>query len=123
MQDRLRAEIEDTFAGRDEVDYDTLMQMPYLDKVSKEMMRESLSEDGRATTATLTISHSPGHVSPVTSTTRVAVSDDVIPLGQAYKTRNGKGSYDSVIVRKGQDIMIPVSDVRLDASAKIRAFS
>lgn len=87
IQDKLREEIEDTFAGRDELDYDTLMAMPYLDMVTKEILRFR---------------------SPVTSTMRTASKDDVIPLSKPYKTKDGKGAFDSVVAFKGQDIIIPI---------------
>lgn len=36
---KLRDEVEDYFAGRDEIGYDALMSMPYLDNVTKEILR------------------------------------------------------------------------------------
>lgn len=90
VQDKLRAEIEDVFGGRDELDFDSLMAMPYLDMVIKEILRFN---------------------SPVTTTVRTAVKDDVIPLSKSYRTRDGKGTFDSVVVKKGQELMIPVQVV------------
>lgn len=87
IQEKLRAEIEDTLAGRDEIDYDTLMAMPYMDNVTKEILRV---------------------MSPVTSTVRHASKDDVIPLSKEYKTRDGKSTFNSVVVKKGQELIIPV---------------
>lgn len=95
IQDKLRAEIEDIFSGRDELDYDALMAMPYLDMVIKEVLRFQ---------------------SPVTSTLRTSNKDDMIPLSKSYPTRDGKGTFDSILVRKGQDIVIPVQVInRLEA--------
>lgn len=90
IQDKLRAEIEDVFGGRDELDYDSLMAMPYLDMVIKEILRFQ---------------------SPVTSTVRTSNKDDIVPLSKPYPTRDGKGTFESVLVRKGQDIVIPVQVV------------
>jgi cytochrome P450 len=87
VQEKLREEIEEAFAGRDVLDYDTLMAIPYLDHVTKEILRFR---------------------SPVTSTIRTASKDDVIPLSKAYKTRDGKGTFDSLVVTKGMDVIIPV---------------
>ena len=87
IQEKLRAEVEDTLAGRDELDYDSLMAMPYLDMVTKEILRFR---------------------SPVTSSIRTASKDDVIPLSRPYKTRDGKGTFDSIVVHKGQDVILPV---------------
>lgn len=83
---RLRAEVDEVFGDRTEVDYDELTDMTYLDCVAKEMHR---------------------CYAPVTSTVRVATRDDVIPLGQAYPTRKGE-SITSVPVKKGQDLIIPI---------------
>ncbi|UZJ57204.1 hypothetical protein CBS101457_006524 [Exobasidium rhododendri] len=87
IQNRLREEVEETFAGRDELDYDSLMAMPYLDMVTKEILRFR---------------------SPVTSTIRTASKDDVIPLSQPYKTKDGKGTFDSLVISKGLDVIIPI---------------
>ncbi|CAO1625010.1 unnamed protein product [Parajaminaea phylloscopi] len=95
---KLRAEIEEHFGpdvdeaagGKSRVptvDFDTLQNMTYLDAVCKEMMRLH---------------------SPVTATARFATKDAVIPLGRAYPTRDGKGTFDKVPVFKGQDIFIPI---------------
>lgn len=90
IQDKLRVEIEDIFSGRDEIDYDSLMAMPYLDMVIKEILRFQ---------------------SPVTSTVRTSTKDDMVPLSRPYPTRDGKGTFESILVRKGQDIIIPVQVV------------
>lgn len=84
---KLRAEIEEHFAGRDELDYDALMAMPYLDNCTKEVLRL---------------------VSPVVNTERTAVRDDVIPLSKSYKTRDGKSTFNSILVKKDQLIFIPI---------------
>lgn len=90
IQDKIRAEIEDVFHGREELDYDKLMGMPYLDMVVKETLRFQ---------------------SPVTSTVRTASRDDVIPLSKSYASRYGNETFDKVIVRKGQDIIIPIQQI------------
>ncbi|MCO5549789.1 hypothetical protein L7F22_003263 [Adiantum nelumboides] len=84
---KLRAEIEEHFAGRDELDYDALMAMPYLDNCTKEVLRL---------------------LSPVVNTERTAIHDDVIPLSKSYKTRDGKSTFNSIIVKKDQLIFIPI---------------
>jgi cytochrome P450 len=87
---KLREEIDEHFAGRDQLDYDALMAMPYLDNCTKEILRL---------------------LSPVVNTEREASHDDVIPLGKAYKTRDGKGTFNSVAVKKGQMLFIPIQVV------------
>lgn len=87
IQEKLRAELEENFAGRDEIPYDSLMAIPYLDNFTKELMRRH---------------------SPVGSTTREAQKDDVIPLSKPYPTRDGKGTFNSVVVKKGSEVMIPI---------------
>lgn len=84
---KLRAEIEEHFAGRDELDYDALMAMPYLDNCTKEVLRL---------------------VSPVVNTERTALRDDVIPLSKSYKTKDGKSTFNSIVVKKDQLIFIPI---------------
>lgn len=84
---KLRAEIEQVFGDRDEVSHDELNSMQYLDCVCKEMLRL---------------------YAPVTSTVRTAAKDDVVSLGKAYPTRDGKGTFNSVPIKKDQDIIIPI---------------
>lgn len=87
VQKKLRAEVEEYFIGRDDLDYDVLMGMPYLDMVTKEILRL---------------------LAPVTNTERVALRDDVVPLSKPYKTRDGKGTFDSVPIQKGLMLIIPI---------------
>lgn len=87
---RLRAEIEEYFAGRDELDYDALMAMPYLDNCTKEVLRL---------------------LSPVSNTERHVTHDDVIPLSKEHRSRDGKSTFNSVPVRKGQMLFIPIQAV------------
>lgn len=84
---KLRAEIEEHFAGRDELDYDALMAMPYLDNCTKEVLRL---------------------LSPVVNTERTAIHDDVIPLSKSYRSKDGKSTFDSIPVKKDQLIFIPI---------------
>ncbi|CAO1618708.1 unnamed protein product [Sympodiomycopsis kandeliae] len=84
---KLRSEIEETFAGRDEVGYDELSDMQYLDCVAKEMMRL---------------------YAPITSTLRTALNDSVVPLGSSYPTRDGKSTFNSIKIPAGSEIIIPI---------------
>lgn len=47
--------------------------------------------------------------SPVTATLRIASKDTVVPLSKPYKTRDGKSTFDKVLIKKGQEVMIPIS--------------
>lgn len=97
---KLREEIDEAFgpdlddpAGKSRiptVDFDTLQGMTYLDAVCKEMMRL---------------------YAPVTATPRWATKDTVVPLGKSYPTRDGKGTFNSVPIVKGQEILIPIQVV------------
>lgn len=87
VQDRLRAELVEYFAGRDQLDYDALNGLAYLDKVTKEIMR---------------------FISPVIQTNRVVGADCSVPLSKPYRTRDGKKTFQSVPLKKGQEIFIPI---------------
>lgn len=94
---KLRAEIDDVWGPDNDdpsakcrtpsVDFDVLQSMSYLDAVCKELMRIH---------------------APVTATTRVATRDSVIPLGKSYPTRDGKGTFNQVPIKKGQEFLIPI---------------
>lgn len=87
---KMRAEIESVFGDQEEVSYDEVQDMQYLDCVTKEMHRV---------------------YAPVTSTMRTCLKDDVIPLGKSYALRDGSGTFDSVRVFKNQDLLIPLQVV------------
>jgi len=87
MQQRLRDELVEHFAGRDELDFDALNNLEYLDFVTKEIMR---------------------YISPVVATRRTLVKDDVVPLSKPYPRSDGKGSFSYVELKKGQDVFIPI---------------
>ena len=93
-QAKLRAEIHEHFGSNmaREIGYDELMGMRYLDCVAKEMMR---------------------FISPVPNTVRLATANDVVPLSRPYPTRDGKSTFDSVPIRKGQQIFIPIQALNL----------
>lgn len=85
--EQLRNEIEQVFGDRNEISHDELIEMQYLDCVSKEMLR---------------------CYSPVTSTIRHAYKDDIIPLGSSYPTKDGQRTFNSVPIQKGSEIIIPI---------------
>ncbi|KAK0546203.1 hypothetical protein OC845_004723 [Tilletia horrida] len=85
FQTALRQEVRDVFGGRDEIRHDELQSMPFLDHVTLEIMRLR---------------------SAVPSSLRVPKSDHVLPLSQAYVTRDGKSTFDRVPIKKGQDLFI-----------------
>ena len=87
VQEKLRAEIADHLGGRGELDYDELSALPYLDAVVKETLRFS---------------------SPVPGTVRCVSKTCVVPLSKAYTTRDGKGTFDSVVLEKGDELYIPI---------------
>ncbi len=47
--------------------------------------------------------------SPVPSTIRVCEQDSVIPLGKSYPTHDGKSSFDRVVLKKGDEVFIPIA--------------
>ncbi|SNX86272.1 related to Cytochrome P450 [Melanopsichium pennsylvanicum] len=95
VQNKLRAEIRDHF-GKDmdnDVGYDELMGMPYLDAICKESFRVK---------------------SAVPSTIRVAKASADVPLSKPYPTRDGKGSITSVHIPKGKEVFIPIQAINSD---------
>ncbi|KAH9483655.1 Cytochrome P450 monooxygenase 169 [Psilocybe cubensis] len=92
IQDKLREEL--LAVGTDNPTMDELNSLPYLDAVVRETLRVH---------------------SPVGSTIRVAVKDDIIPLGKPVRDRNGK-LLDGIPVRKGQSFLIPVLALNRDKS-------
>lgn len=89
---KLRAEIHEHFGKEmdNEIGYDELMGMKYLDAVCKEMLR---------------------CISAVPNTVRVAQRDEVIPLSRPYRTQNGRSTFNSIRVRKGQELIIPIQAI------------
>jgi len=77
--------------GRDELDADELMALPYLDAVLRESMRCD---------------------PPVTHTERMAEHDDVIPLKDPIIGKDGK-RIDAIPVKKGQYIHISILPMNL----------
>jgi len=67
---------------------DELMGLPYLDAVCREVLRVH---------------------APVPSTVRVALRDDVIPLGEGTKWVDAKGvEHDSIRIAKGDVVFVPI---------------
>ncbi|KAK0531594.1 hypothetical protein OC835_003612 [Tilletia horrida] len=93
IQQQLRRELRELFAGREEVRYEELQGLRLLDKVTLEIMRL---------------------ISAVPSTTRVANKDDVIPLGAAYPTRNGRSTFDHLPIKRGTEIFILIQVLNRD---------
>ncbi|WWC60827.1 uncharacterized protein I303_103403 [Kwoniella dejecticola CBS 10117] len=83
IQDTLRAEL---LACGDNLPYDQIDELPYLDAVVKEVLRINPSLPG---------------------TVRQAQKDDIIPLSQPVKLTNGK-IVNEIKIRKGQLIHIPI---------------
>ncbi|KAF8202623.1 cytochrome P450 [Mycena galopus ATCC 62051] len=90
VQATLRAELQTM--GTDNPSLDTLNGLPYFDKVVREVMRVH---------------------SPVVFTNRMAVRDDVLPLGTPYTDTNGK-QHESIMISKGQMIYVPVAALNRD---------
>ncbi|KZT18878.1 cytochrome P450 [Neolentinus lepideus HHB14362 ss-1] len=67
---------------------DELMSLPYLDAVCREVLRVH---------------------APVPSTVRIALRDDVIPLGEGTKWADAKGvEHDSIRIAKGDVVFVPI---------------
>ncbi|CAO1634831.1 unnamed protein product [Sympodiomycopsis kandeliae] len=92
---RIRMESEDVFVGRDKIGLDELNRLPYLDRVVKEVMRRHPAID---------------------ITYRTATKDEIIPLGESYPTRDGKGHFNSIAIKAGTDIAIPTLAVNRSQS-------
>ncbi|KAJ7127450.1 cytochrome P450 [Mycena crocata] len=90
VQATLRAEL--LSMGTESPSLDALNSLPYLEKVVREVMRLH---------------------SPVAFTNRMAMRDDVIPLGTPYTDTKGV-QHDRIPVRKGQQIYVPVAAVNRD---------
>ena len=71
IQDRLRLELTSarSTASNDDLDYETLMSLPYLDAVVREILRVH---------------------APVRATGRIAAKDDIIPLSIPITDRYGR---------------------------------
>ncbi|PPQ82383.1 hypothetical protein CVT25_008344 [Psilocybe cyanescens] len=92
IQDKLREEL--LAVGTDNPTMDELNALPYLDAVVRETLRVH---------------------SPVGSTMRVAVKDDVIPLGKPIRDVHGN-LLDGIRIRKGQSFLIPIVALNRDKS-------
>ncbi|KAF8181911.1 cytochrome P450 [Mycena galopus ATCC 62051] len=90
VQSRLREEL--LSIPTDDPTMDDLNSLPYLENVLRESMRL---------------------YPPVGFTMREAMEDDVVPLSRSYSDKNGK-SYDTISIRKGTIIRIPISAVHRD---------
>ncbi|KAJ2914416.1 hypothetical protein MD484_g5991, partial [Candolleomyces efflorescens] len=95
VQGKLRAELHDAFSklnGRDELDYDTLSSLPYLDAVVKETLRV---------------------YAPLPFIVRESVRDAVLPLQKPIPSEEGK-PVDSVFVPKGSKLMLSLLSCNTD---------
>ncbi|GAA5844471.1 hypothetical protein JCM9279_006316 [Rhodotorula babjevae] len=96
IQDKLRREVREgrvkaAQEGRDELDHRDLDALPYLDAVTRELLRLE---------------------SPVTATIRHASRDDLIPLSTPVPSATEPGKMLShVSVKKGQVIFVPITAV------------
>lgn len=95
VQQKLRDEIHDHFGRGMERDpgYDELMSMPYLDAVCKESLRVN---------------------SAVPSTIRVAKTSADVPLSKPYPTRDGRGTFNSIHIPAGREVIIPITLINID---------
>jgi len=84
VQAKLRKEL--SSISTDNPSMDELNSLPYLDAVVRETLRIH---------------------TPVPSTIRVAVQDDILPLGTPFTDTNGQIHHE-VIVKKGQTMIIPI---------------
>ncbi|KAJ7192514.1 cytochrome P450 [Mycena pura] len=91
-QTRLRRELLDV--STDTPTMDELNALPYLDCVVRETMRL---------------------YAPVSATGRMAMRDDVVPLSEAFTDANGV-AHESVRIRKGQFVMIPIAALNRDVA-------
>ncbi|KAE8231785.1 hypothetical protein CF326_g3188 [Tilletia indica] len=85
IQTKLRQEVRELFAGRDELSYEDIQSSKLLLNVTLEIMRL---------------------VSAVPSTMRKASKDDVIPLSKSYPTRDGKSTFNRLPIKKGTELFI-----------------
>ncbi|KAK7042020.1 cytochrome P450 [Favolaschia claudopus] len=90
LQSRLREDL--LSLDNDTPSMDDLNSLPYLDCVVRETLRAN---------------------APVPITFRTAMRDDIIPLGTPYTDRNGL-VHDTLEIRKGQWIVIPILSVNRD---------
>ncbi|KAK1231562.1 hypothetical protein PQX77_005296 [Marasmius sp. AFHP31] len=92
VQLQLRAEL--LSVPTDSPSMDQLNALPYLDAVIREILRI---------------------LSPIQTTVRIAMKDDVIPLSQPFVDRYGK-QHDHLEVKKGQPIVVPILAINKDKS-------
>ncbi|KAF8955546.1 cytochrome P450 [Flammula alnicola] len=92
VQDKLRAEL--ATVSTDNPTMDDLNSLPYLDGVVREVLRLH---------------------APVASTMRVAMKDDVIPVGKPYIDRKGRVMHE-IKIKKGQTVIIPIVPINRDTS-------
>lgn len=90
VQQKLREEL--MTVSSDNVTMDELNALPYLDGVVRETLRLH---------------------TPVASTLRVAVKDDILPLSTPVTDRDGK-VHEFIQIRKGQTMLIPILPVNRD---------
>ncbi|TEB31341.1 cytochrome P450 [Coprinellus micaceus] len=92
VQRKLREEL--LQVSTDDPTMDELNALPYLDAVTRETLRLH---------------------APVSSTLRVAVKDDTIPLSTPVTDRDGK-THEYLHVRKGQTLFVPIVPINRDAA-------
>ncbi|TFK22664.1 cytochrome P450 [Coprinopsis marcescibilis] len=92
VQTKLREEL--LTIGTDNPTMDELSALPYLDCVVREALRLH---------------------APLASAMRVAVQDDLIPLGTPFTDSKGK-LHDVIKVKKGQNVIIPIAAINRDTS-------
>lgn len=85
-QNKLREEIITSgIVDRDEVSYDELMTLPYLDAICKETLRVH---------------------PPINFMARTARKDVILPLGTPCKSEDGQSEMDHLCIREGQNLIV-----------------
>ncbi|KDN52725.1 cytochrome P450 [Tilletiaria anomala UBC 951] len=87
VQDKVRAEVQEHMSGRNELSYDGINALPWVDAVVRESLRLT---------------------PPVFSLQREARVDKVIPLSKPYPREDGKGTFDKLLIPKGMEFIIPI---------------
>ncbi|KAJ2922376.1 hypothetical protein H1R20_g14713, partial [Candolleomyces eurysporus] len=92
VQEKVRTELCDAFQDEEELDYEVLSSLPYLDAVVKETLRV---------------------YPPLPLINREAIRDAVLPLQKPITSKKGE-TVDSIFVPKGSKIMLSLSNCNTD---------
>ncbi|KAJ3534146.1 hypothetical protein NMY22_g7047 [Coprinellus aureogranulatus] len=92
IQEKLRHELVEAYEGREELDYETLSNLPYLEAVCRESLRLH---------------------TPLPYLAREARQDSVLPLSQPIKTAKGE-ELESIFIPKDSKLLISMHGCNLD---------